>query len=77
MTPISAIFAEGSTNVDAGPGLLGFLVVAFLGGSLVLLYRSMRKQMGKVDYNDQGVTDEERMRRPEPTDRGPDGSAGG
>lgn len=62
--------------MDASPGLLGFLVVAFLAVSLVLLYRSMRKQMRKVDFNDEGLTDEERMRRPESTDRGSDGPAG-
>lgn len=34
----------------------------------------MRKQIRKVDYNDQGVTDEERMRRTERTDH--NGSGG-
>lgn len=33
------------------PGLLGFLSIVFLGIAVVLLYRSMRKQMGKVDPN--------------------------
>ncbi|WP_298326379.1 hypothetical protein [Haloactinopolyspora sp.] len=74
MTLIAAVFAEGSTNVVPGPGVLGFLVIVFLALALVLLYRSMRKQIRKVDYNDQGVTDEERMRRTERTDH--NGSGG-
>lgn len=31
------------------PGLLGFIAFAFLVIAIVLLYRSMRKQMAKVD----------------------------
>lgn len=33
------------------PGLLGFLSFAFLVIAVVLLYRSLRKQMNKVDPN--------------------------
>ena len=75
MISSTVIVAEGSTSSGPGPGLLGFLVIVFLGAALVLLYRSMRKQMRKVDYNDEGITDEERMRRTEHTD--PNGSGGG
>ena len=43
------------------PGLLGLVSVLFLGIAVVLLYRSMRKQMGKVDPTlPMGPGDEER-----------------
>ncbi len=60
MIPLTATVEE-TTGSDFGPGLLGFLVVAFLGVSLFVLYRSMRKQMRKVDFDPEATTDEERM----------------
>lgn len=60
--PTAAVLADESTGTSVGPGLLGFLVMAFLVGALFLLYRSMRKQMRKVDFDPEGVTDEQRMR---------------
>ena len=43
------------------PGVLGLISVLFLAIAVVLLYRSMRKQMGKVDPNlPMGPGDEER-----------------
>ena len=43
------------------PGLLGLVSILFLGIAVILLYRSMRKQMGKVDPNlPMGPGDEER-----------------
>ncbi|PSK96082.1 hypothetical protein CLV30_12723 [Haloactinopolyspora alba] len=58
----AAVSAAESSDFNAGPGLFGFLVLAFLIVALVLLYRSMRKQMRKVDFDQEGLTDEERMR---------------
>lgn len=58
---MAAIAAE-SEGTGAGPGLLGFLVVIFLLAALFLLYRSMRKQIRRVDFDADGVTDRERMR---------------
>ncbi|MFG1947919.1 hypothetical protein [Nonomuraea sp. NPDC048826] len=34
---------------EVSPGLLGFLVVAFLGFALYFLVKSMNKQMGKIE----------------------------
>jgi hypothetical protein len=48
-------------NSEIGPGLYGFLVVVFLVLALVMLYRSMRKQIRKVDFDPEGTTDTERM----------------
>lgn len=70
-TMIAAAVESSSDGSDAGPGLLGFLVVAFLLLALFLLYRSMRKQLRRVDFDADGVTDEERMRRHGPHQSGP------
>jgi hypothetical protein len=52
-----------------GPGLLGFLVVVALGLALVFLYRSLRKQLRRIDFDADAASDVDRMR--------PDGSADG
>jgi hypothetical protein len=52
-----------------GPGLLGFLVVVALGLALVFLYRSLRKQLRRIDFDTDATSDADRMR--------PDGSADG
>jgi hypothetical protein len=52
-----------------GPGLLGFLVVVALGLALVFLYRSLRKQLRRIDFDADATSDVDRMR--------PDGSADG
>jgi hypothetical protein len=52
-----------------GPGLLGFLVVVALGLALVFLYRSLRKQLKRIDFDAEATSDADRMR--------PDGSADG
>jgi hypothetical protein len=44
----SALSAANSTANNVAPGLLGFLVVAALGVSLVFLLRSMNKQFRKL-----------------------------
>jgi hypothetical protein len=57
-------------NSEIGPGLYGFLVVVFLVLALVVLYRSMRKQIRKVDFDPEGTTDTERMQgHQEPPER--------
>ncbi|PZF81383.1 hypothetical protein [Jiangella anatolica] len=66
-------FAAAESESDdsgIGPGLYGFLVLIFLIVALVVLYRSMRKQIRKVDFDPDGVSDDERMRgHREPPDR--------
>jgi hypothetical protein len=52
VTVLATVLASGtnstSTINDVEPGLLGFLVVAALGLSLVFLLRSMNKQFRKI-----------------------------
>jgi len=37
---------------DVSPGVLGFLVIALLGGATYLLIRSMNRQIGRIDLPD-------------------------
>ncbi|HSK25825.1 MAG TPA: hypothetical protein VK894_02825 [Jiangellales bacterium] len=46
--------------VSAGP--VALLVVVLLGITLVLLIRNMNKQLHRVDFDESGETDQERMR---------------
>jgi hypothetical protein len=48
------------------PGYLGFLAVLFMAGAVVLLIRSMNKQMKKVDF-DEAATDRKKP-KPAPVD---------
>jgi len=58
------------------PGLLGFLSFAFLVIAVVLLYRSLRKQMNKVDPNlPEGPGDREREYDAELTERAEEAGA--
>jgi hypothetical protein len=60
-----ALMAATNTDVDdsgIGPGLLGFLVLLALCGALFVLYRSLRRQLKRIDFDPQGRTDAERMR---------------
>jgi hypothetical protein len=45
-----------------GNGLLGLIVTLGLALAVVVLYRSMRNQMKKIDFDPDGATDAERMR---------------
>lgn len=45
-----------------GSGLLGLIVTVGLVVAVILLYRSMRTQMKKIDFDPEGTTDAERMR---------------
>lgn len=64
-----------------GNGLLGLIVTVGLVLAIILLYRSMRNQMKKIDFDAEGATDEERMRgggrskRKDGSNGGDDGSA--
>jgi hypothetical protein len=67
-----ALTAAESEAEDSGigPGLYGFLVLVFLIAALFVLYRSMRKQIRKVDFDPEGTSDAERMRgHQEPPER--------
>lgn len=44
-----------------GPGPTGFLILAALALAIILLYRSMRKNLQRIDFNPNGRTDDERM----------------
>ncbi len=70
------VAASGSASTDAdgsgiGPGLLGFLVFAGLCAALIVLYRSLRRQLRRIDFDAEGQSDAERMRRDGTTDDGP------
>lgn len=69
MTDVLANTTDGS---GMGPGLTGFLVLAFLAVAVVFLYRSMRKQLRRIDFDPEGRTDAERMRHRDSSGNGPD-----
>ncbi|HSJ61998.1 MAG TPA: hypothetical protein VK895_12255 [Jiangellaceae bacterium] len=69
MTDVLASTTDGS---GMGPGLTGFLVLAFLAVAVVFLYRSMRKQLRRIDFDPEGTTDAERMRDRDSSTNGPD-----
>jgi hypothetical protein len=63
-----------------GPGSLGFWIVIGLIVVLFLLYRSMRKQMRRVDFDPTATTDAERIashREPEERDASEGATADG
>ena len=45
---LAAAAASSSASDNVAPGVLGFLVVAFMGVALVFLLRSMNKQFRKI-----------------------------
>jgi hypothetical protein len=54
------------------PGYLGFLAVLFMAGAVVLLIRSMNKQMKRVDF-DEAATDRKKPKpQPAPSGDSPD-----
>lgn len=53
---------DPSSLPGMGNGLLGLIVTAGLVVAIIVLYRSMRTQMKKIDFDAEGTTDEERMR---------------
>lgn len=78
-----AVILAADEESSAGPGSLGFWVVIALALALFVLYRSMRKQIRRVDFDAEGTTDEERMHghaddaeRPGPADQPRNGQDG-
>lgn len=53
-----------------GPGMIGFVVLAGLALAVILLYLSLRKQLKRIDFDPEGRTDAERMRKHGPTGDG-------
>jgi hypothetical protein len=71
---VMAAIGSASTDADGsgvGPGLLGFLVFAGLCAALIVLYRSLRRQLRRIDFDAEGESDAERMRRDGNTRDGP------
>ncbi|WP_129670139.1 hypothetical protein [Phytoactinopolyspora endophytica] len=69
------MFRDGRTDDDGGfsisAGSFGFWIVIALLLALFVLYRSMRRQLRRIDFDESGSTDEERMRgHQEHTERG-------
>ncbi|NED99803.1 hypothetical protein [Phytoactinopolyspora halotolerans] len=60
------MFRDGRTDDGGGfpisAGSAGFWIVIALALALVVLYRSMRKQLRRVDFDESASTDEERVR---------------
>jgi hypothetical protein len=63
------VFVAATADSNDGIGMVGFLVIAGLALALVFLYRSLRRQLGRIDFDANGRSDAERMRR----DASPDG----
>jgi hypothetical protein len=60
----AAVVATGNTAADSNVSPALFLVVLALGLALVFLYRSMRRQLRRIDFDADATSDAERMRRP-------------
>jgi len=69
---VTDVLASTTDGSGMGPGLTGFLVLAFLAVAVVFLYRSMRKQLRRIDFDPEGTTDAERMRDRDSSTNGPD-----
>ncbi|NED95266.1 hypothetical protein G1H11_08050 [Phytoactinopolyspora alkaliphila] len=52
---------DGGLSISAGS--VGFWIVVALILVLVVLYRSMRKQIRRIDFDEDATTDQERMGR--------------
>ena len=66
-----AVLVTANVDSNGGIGFLGFAVIGGLGLVLVFLYRSMRRQLRRIDFDADATSDAERMRRP----GSPDGDA--
>ena len=62
VSPMTTALAAEQDSSSIGPGSLGFWIVILMLLALLLLYRSLRRQIRKVDFDPEGTTDEERMR---------------
>lgn len=72
MDSVTDVLASTTDGSSIGPGLTGFLVLAFLAVAVVFLYRSLRKQLRRIDFDPEGRTDAERMRKRDSSANGPD-----
>lgn len=59
---------DGSGGLSVSAGSAGFWIVIALLLVLIVLYRSMRKQIRRINFDESGTTDEERMRGRRHTD---------
>lgn len=56
------MFGDGrDSGLSISAGSAGFWIVIAMILVLVVLYRSMRKQLRRIDFDESGTTDEERM----------------
>jgi hypothetical protein len=76
------VTAIAAATGDVSPGLIGFLVVAFLGASLYFLIKSMNRQISKIEVPHEADLAKERAGRgtkessPKPDDAsGPDSAS--
>jgi hypothetical protein len=67
----AAFDAAASGESSVGMGLVGFLVILGLALALVFLYRSLRRQLRRINFDPEGTTDAERMRRGSSPDSDP------
>jgi hypothetical protein len=72
MGVVTDVLAATNDGSAIGPGLAGFLIFALLVVAVLFLYRSLRKQLNRIDFDPTGETDAERMRRREPRIDGED-----
>jgi hypothetical protein len=73
VTDGQSVLAQTSESWGLGAGPGAFLMVVLLGAALVLLLRSMRKQLRRIDFDDTGESDAERMHNARrPPSEGPD-----
>jgi hypothetical protein len=52
---------DGGLSISAGS--VGFWIVVAMILVLIVLYRSMRKQIRRINFDESGTTDQERMGR--------------
>ena len=58
LAQLAGVLAQAPPAEKVKPGLLGFLVIAALGVVTYLLWRSMNRQLRKVDFEDPSATPE-------------------
>jgi hypothetical protein len=66
MGGVTDVLAAAGDGSAIGPGLAGFLIFALLVVAVVFLYRSLRKQLKRIDFDPTGETDAERMHHRDP-----------
>ena len=67
LAQLAVVLAKGPPAEEVRPGLLGFLVIAALGVVTYLLWRSMNRQLRKVDFGDRPEDSDEERPQPPPT----------